>query len=260
MKKKYYFVILFLLLTMFFIINTSSVNANMYKILDSEGNIIRITNNPVLSNKEIEAGCKILSAPEGIIMPTQDQITNGQEIKQEISSGNEKYDFRKTNWGMSKEQVKATEDKNPDLEYDNILSYKVKIGEDNFVCFYYFLEDKIYKAFYSLDEEHLINKNDYINDFARHRKALIKQYGETKIDKIIWKNDLLKDKEQYWGVAVGRGDLVCTAEWETPTTKIDLELFGVNYKILLTIGYESKELKEWADKIKEKRTVNDLIK
>ena len=64
MKRKYFFVILFLVLAIFFIINTSSVNAIMYKILDSEGNIIRITNNPILSIEEIEAGCKILSAPD----------------------------------------------------------------------------------------------------------------------------------------------------------------------------------------------------
>ena len=139
MKKKYFFVIFFLVLTIFFVINTSSVNANMYKILDSEGNIIRITDNPVLSIKEIEAGCKILSAPEGITMPTQDQITNGQENKQEISSESEKYDFRKTNWGMSKEQVKVTEDKKPDLEEDVTLYYKkVKFNEKDCSCMYFF--------------------------------------------------------------------------------------------------------------------------
>ena len=54
MKKKYYFVILFLILAIFFIINASSVNAKMYKILDSEGNVIRLTNIPVLSIQEKE--------------------------------------------------------------------------------------------------------------------------------------------------------------------------------------------------------------
>ena len=97
MKKKYYFVILFLILTMFFIINTSSVNAIMYKILDSEGNIIRITNMPILSIKEKEAGYTISPPP------------NEQEIKQEALSKGNKYDFRETNWGMSKEQVKEIE-------------------------------------------------------------------------------------------------------------------------------------------------------
>lgn len=55
MKKRYFF-IFFLVLAVFFIINTSSINTKMYKILDSEGNIVRIVSNPVLSIKEKEAG------------------------------------------------------------------------------------------------------------------------------------------------------------------------------------------------------------
>ncbi len=53
------------------------------------------------------------------------------------------YDFRKTNWGMSKEQVKATEDKNPDFEDNTMLSYSVAIKEKDFVCTYSFLKDKL---------------------------------------------------------------------------------------------------------------------
>ena len=63
MKRKYFFVILFLVLTLFFIINISS-NAIMYKILDSEGNVIRLTNIPVLSIQEKEAGYTISPPPE----------------------------------------------------------------------------------------------------------------------------------------------------------------------------------------------------
>ena len=56
MKNKYFFVIFFSVLVIFLIINISSVNAKMYKILDSEGNIVRLTNNPALSMEEKEAG------------------------------------------------------------------------------------------------------------------------------------------------------------------------------------------------------------
>jgi hypothetical protein len=138
MKRKVFLVVVFLILAIFFIINTPSVNATMYKILDSEGNIIRLTNNPVLSNKEKEAEYTISPPPEGIIMPTQDQITNGQENKQEILSGSEKYDFRKTNWGMSKEQVKVTEDNKLSYEDKNILGYEMYIYEKYSLCAYYF--------------------------------------------------------------------------------------------------------------------------
>ncbi|RXG64043.1 hypothetical protein ES695_14420, partial [Candidatus Atribacteria bacterium 1244-E10-H5-B2] len=63
MKRKYFLVVLFLILAMFFIINTSGIDAMMYKILDSEGNVVRIVSNPVLSIKEKEAGYTISPPP-----------------------------------------------------------------------------------------------------------------------------------------------------------------------------------------------------
>jgi len=252
MKRKYLLIVLFLVLAMFFIVNPSSVNANMYKILDSEGNIIRITNNPVLSIKEIEAGCKILSAPEGIIMPTQDQITNGQEIRQEISSGNEKYDFRKTNWGMSKEQVKATEDKKPDIESEGMLAYEGTISGKNFVYIYFFSEDKLHTTSGSISTGEHTNKNLYIGDYEELKETLTKKYGKPTLDKVTWKNDLYKNDEQDWGTAISIGHLVYVASWETSTTKIDLHLKGDdNYRINLILVYKSKELEEWARQTKE---------
>ncbi|MBU4350029.1 hypothetical protein KJ830_06990 [bacterium] len=80
MKRKYYFVILFLILAIFFLINASNVNAKMYKILDSEGNIIRLTNDPVLSIKETEAGYAISPSPKSII------VTAGQEKRGELKA------------------------------------------------------------------------------------------------------------------------------------------------------------------------------
>ncbi|RXG63399.1 hypothetical protein ES695_17450, partial [Candidatus Atribacteria bacterium 1244-E10-H5-B2] len=63
MKRKYFLVGLVLILAMFFMINTSGIDAMMYKILDSEGNVVRIVSNPVLSIKEKEAGYTISPPP-----------------------------------------------------------------------------------------------------------------------------------------------------------------------------------------------------
>lgn len=167
------------------------------------------------------------------------------------------YNFRKTNWGMSKEQVKAIENKKSDGENDNILYYKVEISKDNFACFYYFLEDKLYQAAYVFDGKHT-NKNDYIDDFKKFKEILIKKYGKPKTDKVIWKNDLFKDEKQNWGTAISVGHLVYTASWKTTTTEIILLLFGDNYEINLGIKYESKKLREWADKIIEEKAKNSF--
>jgi len=105
-----------------------------------------------------------------------------------------KYDFRKANWGMSKEQVKATEDKKPDFENNTMLSYEVTISEKDFECAYLFLEDKLYGSRYLFFGEHT-NKNLYIDDYEELKDILTKEYGKPKIDKLTWKNDLFKNLE-----------------------------------------------------------------
>ena len=260
MKRKYYFVILFLTLTIFFTINTSNVNAKMYKILDSKGNIILVTDNPVLLNKAQEEGYTITPMlEEESIEATQGQILNGQENKQETSSGGEKYDFRKTNWGMSKEQVKETEKGKIVSENEDEVIFRVPDFDDNFECGYSFLENKLYNSTYLFIGEHT-NLNDYIDDYERIKEALTKKYGKPIKDTISWKNDLYKNDKQYWGLAIVSGDLDYFTLWETSTTTILLALFGNNYDISLGIRYESKELRQWVVKIREKEKKEKEIK
>ncbi|PKP61313.1 hypothetical protein CVT91_03460 [Candidatus Atribacteria bacterium HGW-Atribacteria-1] len=170
-------------------------------------------------------------------------------------SNDVKYDFRKTNWGMSKEQVKATEDKKADYEDNFQLSYDEvtisgKSGKD-FPCNYYFSADKLYSSAYGLGGRHT-NNNLYIDDYEELKEILTKEYGKPKTDKVIWKRDVFKDDKSYWGTAVVGGDLSCSAQWETPTTEINLKLFGEDWRIILIVSYESKELTEWARENNEK--------
>jgi hypothetical protein len=242
MKKKYYFVILFLILAILFIINASSVNAKIYKILDSEGNVIRLTNIPVLSIQEKEVGYTISPPPEGIIVIT------GQENKQEISSGSEKYDFRKIKWGMNKEEVKAAEKGTIVFENEYEIDFMVPDFDSYFKCGYNFLKDKVYRSTYFFIGE-FTNKNDYIYEYQKWKEVLIKKYGQPISDKWEWKDNLLKNDEQEWGTAVYVGHLEFSAQWETPTTKILIMLAGINYEIYLSIFYASRELYEWANRI-----------
>jgi len=170
-------------------------------------------------------------------------------------SNNTKCDFRKTNWGMSKEQVKATEDKKPDFEADDRLFYNLKINGDDYICVYQFLEDKLYSGSYRFTGKH-VNKNLYIDDYKKLKKILTKKYGKPIGNRVRWKNDLYKDDKNEWGMAISIGDLEYWAWWKTPTTEICLLLTGDNYKITLDIHYHSKKLKEWANKIKEEKAKN----
>lgn len=189
------------------------------------------------------------------------QSKEGEEIKEKeditLKQSKQQYDFRKANWRMSKEQVKATEDKRPDLEEDTKLLYKVKIGEDNFLCVYSFLKDKFYRSTYLFNETHT-NKNDYIDDYERLKNILIKKYGKPTTDRAVWKNNLYKDDKQDLGTAISIGHLEYRTLWmklvDRDIIEITLLLTGDNYKISLGILYKNDKLEKWAEQIKEKET------
>lgn len=102
------------------------------------------------------------------------------------------------------------------------------------------------------------NKDLYIEDYEGLKEILTKKYGKPVLDKVTWKNDLFKSAKQDWGTAISIGHLEYFSSWETSTTFINLGLDGDNYKIRLVLGYYSRELEEWVDKILEERAKSEF--
>ena len=170
------------------------------------------------------------------------------------------YDFRKTNWGMSMEQVKATEGKKPGGESDTCIAYEVEIDAKDFICLYQFLENKLFFSGYNYKEEH-INYNLYIDDYEDLKEILTKKYGKPIKDEEMWDSLSeweLKAYKQNLGNSISVGFLTYFAFWETPTTRIELILDGDNYEINLRIRYISRELEEWVKQIKEEKAKSNF--
>jgi hypothetical protein len=189
---------------MFFIINTSSVNAKMYKILDSEGNIIRLTNNPVLSIKEKGAGYTVFPPPE---------------IKQEALSKGNNYDFLNTNWGMSKEEVKKMEKAGfieANREREDDLQYKGKV--DGLDCYmtYSFVEGKLVRTSCAITQSIVDKRHNIWGCYYNIKEYFIKKYGE-----------IFKETE-------------FSTSWDTSITKVDLFLSIGNKDFDLLIDCKSK--------------------
>ena len=166
-----------------------------------------------------------------------------------ISAIAEEYTFRKTTWGMSREQGKDTEAK--EIGYEGSI-----LGLDCWIA-YIFAEEKLVRANYSIDGEHS-NKNVYIEDYYTLKTALSKKYGEPLEFEEVWKNDLYEDDPEDWGLAISIGHLTYMAEWKTLQTSIILSLSGDNYEINFQIQYRSKELGELEDREKERKALEDL--
>lgn len=180
-------------------------------------------------------------------------------------TNNIKYDFRKTNWKMSMEQVKATEDKKPDWESDHYIDldeeiqegksieyFPVEINGKNYTCQYVFLENKLYRGRYRSFG------SDFFYEYEMLKGLLNKKYGKAVFDQELWLNPTYKDNSFYIEEAIKLGHLIKVIIWQTSTTHIKLKLGADTERIMLTVSYYSKELLKQKREKEEKERINKL--
>lgn len=183
-----------------------------------------------------------------------------------------KYDFRKTNWGMSREQVRATEKETceweewaenyyidfngtiQDTECKTLEYFPVEINGKDYTCQYVFLKNRLYRGRYRNFG------SDNIHEYKILKGLLNKKHGKAKIDQEIWRNDLFKGDSYYLETAIKLGHLIHVAKWETPTTDIELRLSNEDggSRIMITLYYWSKELMRQKKQTEEKERIDTL--
>lgn len=152
--------------------------------------------------------------------------------------------FRKTNWGMTLQQIKKIEKTKLLKEEKESLIYKDEIlGFPVGVAFLFDKFNKLYLGKYVFFQKHS-NKTDFIYDFIKIEKTLEKKYKIPNYNKKIWKNDLYEDEHKNWGTAVSIGHLVLEAKWILINTEILLQLSGDNFDIKLIIQYSDRNYKK----------------
>jgi hypothetical protein len=164
-------------------------------------------------------------------------------------------DFRKTSWGMTREQVKGLESSKLVKEDEHGLFYRSELsGFGEVMIGYIFAQGKLVRASYLSEVRHT-NQNAFIEDFGKIKPNLIEKYGKPESDDVIWMDDLYRDDPDNWGMAVSTGHLVYEAVWNTKTTKVLEKLKGDNFDVTLMVQYSSLELiglEEAKDKEKQK--------
>ncbi len=153
------------------------------------------------------------------------------------------FDFRNTRWGMSKEQVVASERDTPVEKSEKYIKYKTKVLNINVDLQYFFVEDKLIVASYTLDEIYL-NSKRYKSTHNIFEKALIAKFGEPNRKITDWRDDTYKKSSSRWGLAIGLGHVEYFATWKTERTAIRCSLKGENHNIVSIIKFSSIEYKD----------------
>jgi hypothetical protein len=140
--------------------------------------------------------------------------------------------FRKTNWGMTKQQVAVAEGKAADKDEDNALIYRsISIDGKTTDLSYIFNDLGSMCGIMVKNLSTHTNKNDFIDDFNSFNTMLIGRYGSPISNSPIWKDDLYKDDPDRFGFAISMGQLVYISKWKFDGTEINNYLSGDNYTI-----------------------------
>jgi len=159
------------------------------------------------------------------------------------------YSFRYTRWGMTPEEVIASETMAPIEKDGKMIKYKTQILDKNVELLYLFAQNKLIGASYRLDENYL-NSERFIKTYARFKEELIKKYGQPNKEITHWKNDAFKSDRSKWGIALSLGYLEYFTFWEAPGTTVSCGLKENNYYVLCSVEYWRMEFSNLLEKNK----------
>ncbi|MGO9019122.1 MAG: hypothetical protein ACLQVJ_12325 [Syntrophobacteraceae bacterium] len=172
----------------------------------------------------------------------------------------DRFDFRKTKWGMTRDEVKRSESLQPVGEKKDKIFYKSTLDETPCMIAYHFLNNKLAQALYLFDQKHA-NPSDFIDDYNRILALLTEKYGKPVKAYTRWTNPLYENDPRYWGTALKLGHMSKIADWTTDSSEIHLSLLGDmggNMEVNLGIAYFSKRLKSLLEREINNKAKDDL--
>jgi len=172
-------------------------------------------------------------------------------VQAKLSWG-ESYNFRYTRWGMTEDEVIASETKLEPIEKrENLIKYKTQVLGKNVELVYLFAQNKLIGSSYKLDDNYL-NSQRFINTYNKFKEKLIQKYGPAQKDETFWSNDIYRNLSSKRGLALSLGHVEYLAIWETPDTMINCTLKEVNYYVNCSVNYWSKEFSALKEELKKK--------
>lgn len=180
------------------------------------------------------------------------------DSEKETPSNPDKYTFRSTTWGMTKSDLKKSENLTLHRDEQDVLIYKgAEVSGLKAVIAYEIVKNKLVRAAYMIDNDY-VNSNKGLLNYKKLKKALTEKYGSPILDEEIWINDLFQDEPKSYDLAVSIGHLSYLAKWETEDTHIFLLYSGSNYTSRLGIIYSSVKLNDLLEQKDSEKNLQGL--
>jgi hypothetical protein len=149
--------------------------------------------------------------------------------------------FRKAAWGMSKNQVRATETAVLVSEDENELSFEGTLIGSACVVHYDFANGRLVGGGYTFDNDDALDVSDYF----QLKDMFTKKYGEPVFSEPKWKDPLRRVNIETYedaGDAVASGLLELESVWVTAETQIRIVLTDSKkqYNAILFVFYQDR--------------------
>jgi hypothetical protein len=129
----------------------------------------------------------------------------------------------RTLWGMTEEEVIATEGEGYTRDESGGLLYSREVAGKEAVLGYLLESGRLAKVAYFFVAEHQ-DMSRHIKDYNELLMLLRDAYGVPVADEAVWSNDLFRNDRQQWGLAIMAGHLQLNASWQTDDTKVLMAL------------------------------------
>lgn len=137
---------------------------------------------------------------------------------EDFANGN-KFDFRKTKWGMTLEEVKKSEEISIHDSSDKKLLYHTVLNQKDAEIEYIFSNGKLTQATYTINEGYYDPAKNY-DDFVMFEEVLKKKYGEPKSAEKIGVGTESIRKSLSEPVAMSLGYLILKSTWDLKNSSI----------------------------------------
>ncbi len=135
------------------------------------------------------------------------------------NDGNERYQFRRTWWGMSKEEVKASEAEPPGRETEDKIYYKGNIlGLEAYYIYEFYNNRLVYGR--CVFSHKRAEPGDYVDDYHFIKDAIQKRFDKPASDSIEWFDSTYADEKNYWDSALVKGQMAYKSALFTRTTVV----------------------------------------
>ena len=148
-------------------------------------------------------------------------------------------DTLQRHWGEGPERLRTVVAGPVEREEEGALIYLRNTHNHGVLEGYEFRKGSLARGQYVIIQQPLNGLNEFIGYYTALKQALTAAFGEPKLDRILWANDLYHPLPDYWGVAVMIGHLRYQAAWDTAEGNLTLDLSGNRYS-RLSMEYRSR--------------------